>query len=163
MLPRSRRCRRKVQALHTTLVCEPIPRLFLQLLRCSFLPPPLFIRTIYLLINCASRSRRLFQPSLWRSRDSSLGNCSCVNRSSVPPPDSDSSTVTTLVRFSQVSSSSHFQVKTIFFPGTSSRYSPNALISSPSGLVRSQRYFPPAPHVRSDIARTHVFWSKPFS
>ena len=68
--------------------------------------------------NCSSRSRRLFQPSLWRSRDSSLGNCLCFNRSSVPPRCSKSSTVTTLVRFSQASSSSHCHVNTIFFSGT---------------------------------------------
>src|SRR5215475_16109595 len=108
-----------------------------------FIVPPLFIGTLYLLTNCSSRSSKLFQPSLWRSRDSSLGNCSCFNRTSVPPARSRSSIVTTLVRFSQASSSSHCQVKTIFFPGMSSLYSPNALISSPSGLVRSQRQLPP--------------------
>src|SRR5205085_9764963 len=113
----------------------------------------LYLHQIYLLKNCSSRSRMLFQPSLWRSRDSSLGNCSCLKSSSVPPSRSDNSTVTRLVRSSHASSSSHFQVKTIFFPGTSSRYSPNALISSPSGLVRSQRYLPPT---RTSAVRLRV-------
>ena len=117
----------------------------------------------YLLKNFSSRSRMLFQPSLWRSRDSSLGNCSCLKSSSVPPSRSNNSTVTMLLCVVQFSSSSHFQVKTIFFPGMSSRYSPNALISSPSGLVRSQRYLPPTRHVGSDIPGPHVFWSKPLS
>src|ERR1700704_2528130 len=93
--------------------------------------------------NFSSLSRTLFQPSVWRSRDSSLGSCSCVSRTSVPPSQSDNSTVTTLSRCSQSSSSSHRQVKTIFLPGCSSQYSPRIVISSPSGLVSSQENFPP--------------------
>src|SRR2546430_11139442 len=41
----------------------------------------------------------------------------------------------------------------IFFPGTSSRYSPNTVISSPSGLVRSHRYLPPT---RASATRLRV-------
>src|SRR6266576_2789445 len=78
-LPRSQRCRRKAcQALHTRLVFELIPRLFLQFPQCSFFPPLFrltiivgclcqtprrFTETLYSR-NFSSRSRRLFQPSL---------------------------------------------------------------------------------------------------
>ncbi len=111
--------------------------------------------------NFSRRLRRLFQPSLCRSRDSSLGNCSCLNRNSVPPSRSKSSTVTTLLWFSHSSSSSHCHVNTIFFPGTSSRYSPNTDQSSSSCVIRSQRYLPPT-CASAAIARPHVFWTKPF-
>src|ERR1051326_2482078 len=37
---------------------------------------------VYFPKNFSNRSRTLFQPWLWRSRDSSLGNLTCVNRSS---------------------------------------------------------------------------------
>src|SRR5205807_6130396 len=115
-----------------------------------FISPPTLA---YFLQNFSSLSRTLFQPSAWRSRDSSLGSCSCASRTSVPPSQSDNSTVTTLSRCSQSSSSSHCQVKTIFLSGCNSRYSPCTVIFSPSEPIRSQRNFPPT---RASATRLRV-------
>src|SRR5205814_7584214 len=49
----------------------------------------------YFLKNFSSLPSALFQPRLCPSRDSSFGNSAWIKRSSVPPSQSDSSTVTT--------------------------------------------------------------------
>ena len=51
----------------------------------------------YMAQNRSSLFSTLFQPPVWPSRDCSLGSCSCVKRSSVPPSASSNSTVTMLV------------------------------------------------------------------
>src|SRR5205823_4261224 len=122
------------------LVCAPTPRLSLQLLVYSF-----FLLSHTDINSCRTSPiyRERSSNLRYGGRDSSLGSCSCVSRTSVPPSQSISSTVTTLSRCSQSSSSSQCQVKTIFLSGCNSRYSPRIVISSPSELVSSQQNFPP--------------------